>query len=387
MFDNRFVQVVCLALVLTFILVSCKSKDTPILVSPPSSPNQTVVLVPVASPINHPPHLEPLGDKTVAQASLLEFQVRATDLDGDLLTYSAGNLPPGATFNVSTSTFSWVPQAAGFYPDVLFSVSDGQLSDLQTISITVLRIMPTALPQPSNSMLPLALFFYGAHTPAVDSRIITVRPQYTVINSLHGLWGSIYSSNALQDVFAYHASGIKVIGYITSGYEGTGSAGKIDPQWYTLEMNQKFIKNMAEIDRVDGVFIDECTSFPDQNSRNYLKTLTDLAHSYGLITWGNVGLAQFDSWFFTQGGFDLMQSDENWRGQDLSPVQRDWGYRISVTGSNPAYTVQDAYDLTTNAWRKGLAYCYISNTGYESLPAWFEEYANSLQKYLVPSNS
>jgi hypothetical protein len=212
-----------------------------------------------------------------------------------------------------------------------------------------------------------------------------MQPQCAVINSLHGLWGEIYSANTLQNASPYQAAGIKVIGYLTAGYEGKGSAGQIDPQWYTLEMNQKLIRNMAEIDHLDGIFIDECTAFPDQNAQRYLKTLTDLAHSYGLITWGNVGLAQFDSWFFTRGGFDLMQSDETWQGQDLSPVQQDWGYRISVTGSNSTYTAQDAYNLTTNAWRKGLAYCYISNTGYESLPAWFEDYSNLLKKYTTSS--
>jgi len=112
-----------------------------------------------------------------------------------------------------------------------------------------------------------------------------------------------------------------------------------------------------------------------------------MAHSFGLITWGNAGLAQFDSWFFTRGGFDLMHSDENWHGQALSPVQRDWGYRISVTGANPSYTAQDAYTMTINAWQKGLAYCYINDKGYDSLAPWFEDYANLLQKDAVFSKT
>lgn len=232
-----------------------------------------------------------------------------------------------------------------------------------------------------KNLLPLAVFFYGAHTPAIDRRILNARPRYTIINSLHGLWGRISSESVMQDISIYKAAGIKVIGYLTSGYESQGSRGKIDPRWYTIEMNRKLIKNMAEIEKVDGVFIDECSSFPNPSSRHYLKTLTDLAQSYNLITWGNVGAAQFDSWFFSKGGFDLMHSNENWQGQDLSPVQRDWGHRISVTGFNPGYTAQYACNLTTNAWQKGLAYCYICGTGYDSLPAWFEEYINLLRNY------
>ena len=230
-------------------------------------------------------------------------------------------------------------------------------------------------------LLPLALFFYGIHTAAIDSRILCARPRYAIINSLNGPWGQISGNDVMRDISVYKTAGIKVIGYLTAGYEGQGSAGKIDSRWYTLEMNQKLIKNMAEIDRVDGVFIDECSSFPSQNSRNYLKTLTDLAHNYDITTWGNVGEAQFDSWFFTKGGFDLMHSNENWQGQDISPVQRDWSYRISVTGSSPGYTAMDAYKLTINAWQKGLAYCYICGKSYAYLPSWFEEYIELLRNY------
>ncbi len=47
---------------------------------------------------------------------------------------------------------------------------------------------------------------------------------------------------------------------------------------------------MAAVDRVDGVFIDECSSYPDARSKEYLTALTDLAHGYGLIAGGNVGV-------------------------------------------------------------------------------------------------
>lgn len=35
--------------------------------------------------------------------------ISATDPDNDPLTYSASNLPPGASFNPVTQTFSWTP--------------------------------------------------------------------------------------------------------------------------------------------------------------------------------------------------------------------------------------------------------------------------------------
>lgn len=225
-------------------------------------------------------------------------------------------------------------------------------------------------------MLRINLIYYGAHTPAVDSMIIRVQPQYAIVNTLHGLWGEIYGRDVLQNPAGYKAAGIKVIGYLTAGYEGTGSAGRIEAKWYNLETNKQLIKNMVEIDGVDGVFIDECTSFPKERAREYLKTLTDIVHGYGLTTWGNVGEAKFDPWYFTAGGFDMMQSNENWRGQKLSRIQRDRGSRISVTGNNPKLTAEDAFKLTVNAWEKGLAFCYVADSGYTSLPTWLERYAN-----------
>ena len=230
----------------------------------------------------------------------------------------------------------------------------------------------------------LNLKSYGNHSPIYDARILSVRPEYVIDNPPHGLWGEIYgydTERLLHNIAEYQTAGIKVIGYITSGYEGTGSDGGIDPYWYSLELNEMLIKNMAELDHVDGVFIDECSAYPDASSKNYLKKLTDLAHSYGLITWGNTGVDQFDEWFFTDGGFDLMQSSENWRGQSLSEVQREWGHRISVTGFNASYTAQDAYNLTIDAWEKGLAYCYINDAEYISIASWFEEYAALLREY------
>ena len=88
--------------------------------------------------INHPPVLDPIGDKSVSEGQPLTFTLSATDPDGDALTYSAQDLPKGATFDADTHTFSWTPvyKQAGAY-NVTFTVSDGNLSSFQTITITV----------------------------------------------------------------------------------------------------------------------------------------------------------------------------------------------------------------------------------------------------------
>lgn len=228
----------------------------------------------------------------------------------------------------------------------------------------------------------LNLVYYGKHDRAGDARIVRIHPEYIIGNPPHGLWGEITSydnEDLLQNVAGFQEEGIKVIGYITAGYEGMHSSRAIGPYWYSLELNKRLIRNLAQIDHVSGVFIDECSAYPDRHAKDYLKTLTDLAHGYGLITWGNVGRNWFDPWFFTKGGFDLMQSTEDWHGQALTRVQFDFSSRISVTGFKPYYTAPDALRLTVNAWRKGLAFCYINNTEYTSIAPWFEEFIREMR--------
>ncbi|MFH1174621.1 MAG: PKD domain-containing protein [archaeon] len=100
--------------------------------------NRTLI---VETSPNHPPVLQPIGDKTIAEGALLSFVISATDEDDDPLSFNAGNLPTGASFNPTTRTFSWTPNynQAGVYAGVLFNVSDGQAYDYEAIRITVLN--------------------------------------------------------------------------------------------------------------------------------------------------------------------------------------------------------------------------------------------------------
>ena len=88
---------------------------------------------------NRAPVLNAVGNKAVVELATLAFAISATDPDGDTLTYSASNLPVGATFDPATRTFSWTPAdtQAGVYANTRFQVSDGSLSDTEDITITV----------------------------------------------------------------------------------------------------------------------------------------------------------------------------------------------------------------------------------------------------------
>jgi hypothetical protein len=81
--------------------------------------------------VNRPPVLDPIVNQTVDENKQLTFTISGSDPDKedvDLLTYSASNLPTGATFDPASRTFSWTPtyEQSGVYPDVLFTVADPQ---------------------------------------------------------------------------------------------------------------------------------------------------------------------------------------------------------------------------------------------------------------------
>jgi len=97
--------------------------------------------------IDQPPLLNAIGNMSVNEGTALSFTISASDADGDALTYSASNLPVGATFNTATRTFSWTPSLsqAGVYTGVHFQVSDGQMTDYEDITITVIDEVPPVL--------------------------------------------------------------------------------------------------------------------------------------------------------------------------------------------------------------------------------------------------
>jgi len=95
--------------------------------------------------VNRPPVLGSIGDKTVNEGHLITFTISAADPDGDPLTYSASNMPSGATFNPTTKTFTWTPsyRQASSYHNVQFVVSDSNANDTKEITITVNNVYQT----------------------------------------------------------------------------------------------------------------------------------------------------------------------------------------------------------------------------------------------------
>ncbi|MGM0771198.1 MAG: disaggregatase related repeat-containing protein, partial [Halobacteriota archaeon] len=94
--------------------------------------------VTVSTASNLAPVMDSIADKAVDEGSTVSFGVSASDADGNSLTYSATGIPAGATFDPDTAEFTWTPEEgqAGTY-GVMFGVSDGELTDSETMLITV----------------------------------------------------------------------------------------------------------------------------------------------------------------------------------------------------------------------------------------------------------
>ncbi|MFY1113339.1 MAG: Ig-like domain-containing protein, partial [Methanosarcinaceae archaeon] len=88
--------------------------------------------------VNRAPALDSIGNKAIAENSLLAFTLTASDDDGDDLTYGATGLPGGAQLNTTSGLFEWTPgsEDSGVY-SVGFNVTDGELTDSETVQITV----------------------------------------------------------------------------------------------------------------------------------------------------------------------------------------------------------------------------------------------------------
>jgi hypothetical protein len=112
--------------------------------------------------VNRAPAMSSLSDRSVDAGNALEFSVSATDPDGDGLTYSATGVPTGASF--TGGSFTWAPTGdqAGAYT-ITFVASDGDLSDSQTVTVTVVPPQPDTTapvlarcsPEPDAIQVPL----------------------------------------------------------------------------------------------------------------------------------------------------------------------------------------------------------------------------------------
>lgn len=90
--------------------------------------------------VNRPPIFDSVADREVTESYTIEFNVSASDPDGDnIASYFAEELPQNTSFNGTLRLFSWTPDEtqAGNYTIRLFAQDDGEPSATGQIDIAI----------------------------------------------------------------------------------------------------------------------------------------------------------------------------------------------------------------------------------------------------------
>jgi hypothetical protein len=91
--------------------------------------------------VNYAPYFT-LGNFTILTydaGTPIQININAADWNQDVITYSATNLPKGATVDSASHTLSWTPridQAGGTY-DITLVISDGKLQSSKLLRISL----------------------------------------------------------------------------------------------------------------------------------------------------------------------------------------------------------------------------------------------------------
>ncbi len=181
------------------------------------------------------PILNPVGNKTVDLGSTLSFTVTGSDPSNDPITVMASPipLPKNVSFNCGTGLFTFVPDIsqAGVSFNITFIVSDGLLTNSETVTITV-------NPAPTTGITTLQGRIYDAD----DAKIgITTPIAGAVVTNLEtGL--STTTDNSGNFTLAGIPSGLNHF-----EYNGAGVTSASGLPYGAYRGKQEIIENVANI--------------------------------------------------------------------------------------------------------------------------------------------
>ena len=194
--------------------------------------------------------LDSIGAKSVDEGSALTFTLDAYDADGDSLTYSATNLPAGASLNGATGAFSWTPADAGTYV-LTFEVTDSYLSYSENVTITVndanhAPVITTFVPENSLTYNESDVITVGIIATDADGQALS----YTI--KIDGVTQSTSSSYAWET--DYSSAGTHTIDItVSDGIEQvtdqrTITINDVHPRW---DVNEDGTVNVLDISIIE----------------------------------------------------------------------------------------------------------------------------------------
>ena len=153
---------------------------------------------PSVPPVNQKPVIYSIPITTATVGETYFYNVYATDLDNDVLTYSLTTKPTGMTISSASGLIMWTPTAEGVYT-VVVKVSDGALSDTQGFTITVskpwapppVNHAPIITSSPEDTAIVGEEYIYEVKATDPDGDTLTysliTKPGGMLINSTTGL--------------------------------------------------------------------------------------------------------------------------------------------------------------------------------------------------------
>ena len=168
-----------------------------------------VSMQPTGKTNNRSPLIEGEAQKSVNAYSLFSFQPIATDVDGDVLTFSIENKPDWAEFNTTTGLLSGTPTTVGLYSDINISVSDDNLTTtLEPFSIEVTSALDIAhkygkATQGTNA----SYHYYEPASYAIDNNDSTINHTRGGKNGENWLQIELPSPTKISKIIIQHRNG------------------------------------------------------------------------------------------------------------------------------------------------------------------------------------
>jgi hypothetical protein len=112
------------------------SLEVPVAVTDGIDTSAVVEMTIAVNAVNDRPEIHSTAPVTAIVGETWTYTVEAGDIDGDELTYSLDGAPDG--MDISTNVITWIPPAGtSTSGEITLTVSDGELSDTETFTITV----------------------------------------------------------------------------------------------------------------------------------------------------------------------------------------------------------------------------------------------------------
>lgn len=221
-------------------------------------------------------------------------------------------------------------------------------------------------------MIPLAVVAYWDWTTSITNAVVAALPDIVITNTPGGYW----KGNCNPAAFTSH--GIKILSYITGGYEGDEYSG--NPTEDALASNIARIDAIA-LDGSTGVFLDEVSSTLNSARKTYLTAIRNECLAKGLLLAINPGDSSFDTWLF--GIADYVMTDEQYAGSAASTTEKTNLAKCIVVGYSSNMTAALADQYSNAAITAGFGHTYHCND-YNDFPSWFATYVSGINGSVNP---